>query len=141
MKRYIKPLVLIGLLGGTTVATFALADAPAGSQSGTASGQMDRREGMWPSMADRLSRHSQELGLTAQQLDAIKAADQAARPELQQLAQALHQRREALRTQIDGILTPDQRAKLQQLRSNMRGHHGHHGPREAPPAQGSDATK
>jgi Spy/CpxP family protein refolding chaperone len=137
MKKYAKSLALFGLLGATSLAAFALADPPAGSQTGAAVERGGPRGMMKPSLADRLSRHSQELGLTPQQLESIKAAEQAARPELERLAQALHQRNAELRKQIDGILTAEQRTKLQELRGKMGGHRRHHGP----PTQGDTPAK
>jgi Spy/CpxP family protein refolding chaperone len=105
------------------------------------------------SLSERLTLHAPELGLTAQQLTAIQAADEATRPELEKLHQevraqrdaleagkgdvekmkaahhALHDRREALRTQIEGILTPEQRTKLKSMRGGMAlGLRGRRGP-------------
>jgi hypothetical protein len=71
-----------------------------------------------------------------QRLEAIKAAEEAARPEMDRLFKALIARREALGAPVDGILTAEQRTKLQQMRGAMggkRGHRGHEGPPEASP--------
>jgi Spy/CpxP family protein refolding chaperone len=143
MKTFTKPLLLVGLLAGASVAAFAVADSPgdtaaAGERAGPRWGD---RPGPHHSFAAGLSRHSQELGLTAQQLEAIKAAEDAARPELEKLAQAMHARREALRTQVDGILTAEQRTKLKDLRGQMRGEHGRRGPKGPPAPEGATPAK
>jgi Spy/CpxP family protein refolding chaperone len=131
MSRFTKSLMLAGLLGATSVATtlvVARADAPAPAQAapanpGEGGGKPwgKHRGGMRMGMSERLTAHAQELGLTTQQLTAIKAAEDNARPELEKLHQAMKARHEALRTQIDGILTADQRAKLQAKREQHRG--------------------
>ncbi len=179
MKKLTKPLLLVGLLAGASVAAFAVADSP--GQPGKAGpgrppGQADNaapgeqkgprwghRRGLHGSFAERLSRHGAELGITAQQLEAIRGAEQAARPEMEKLFQtvrdqrdaeragkgnteqlaaahkALHARREALRTQIDGILTAEQRTKLQEMRGKMQGKHGRRG-HKGPPAPEDTTT-
>jgi Spy/CpxP family protein refolding chaperone len=158
MFRTTKILFLSGALATASLSALALADAPAADRSmfpceGPRGGKGHG------SLSQRLTRHAQELGLTAQQLTAIQAADEATRPELEKLHQevraqrdaleagkgdvekmkaahhALHDRREALRTQIEGILTPEQRTKLKSMRGGMamgmrgrRGPHADHAP-------------
>jgi hypothetical protein len=124
-------MLLVGLLTTGSVATavtaVAMADAPAAGAAGPREGR-----GPWGKhgggMAGRLEAHAQELGLSAQQLTAIKAAEDNARPELEKLQQALQARHQALRSQIDGILTADQRTRLQALRE-QHGPHRFHGMR------------
>jgi Spy/CpxP family protein refolding chaperone len=135
MSRITKSLLLAGVLGATSVATtlvVARADAPAANGAAPdPSKDGGRRWGKHKGgmgMSDRLASRAQELGLSAQQLTAIKAAEDAARPELEKLHQQLRARHEALRTQIDGILTADQRAKLQTMRA-QHGRRGFGGPR------------
>jgi Spy/CpxP family protein refolding chaperone len=132
MSRFTKSLLLAGVLGATSVGTtlvVARADAPA-----TTAGQPKEGGGKpWGKhrmmgMSERLAAKAQELGLTTQQLGAIKAAEDAAKPELEKLHQQLRVRHEALRTQIDGILTADQKAKLQAMRE-QHGRRGFRGPR------------
>jgi Spy/CpxP family protein refolding chaperone len=142
MLRTTKILFLSGALATASLSALALADAPA------AGGSMFRCEGPCGgkehgSLSERLTREAQELGLTAPQLTAIQAADEATRPELEKLREALraqrdaleagkgdvekmkaahhalHDRREALRTQIEGILTAEQRAKLKSMCGGM----------------------
>jgi periplasmic protein CpxP/Spy len=160
MTKLTRNLVLVGLLAGGAVAALAVADGPGKASGGNqpAAGAAGEREGpRWGkrggprrSLGDMLERQAQELGLTAQQLQSIQAAEQAARPELDKLFQAvrdqrqaqpgnpeqlaaahkaLQTRREALQAQIDGILTAEQRTKLQQLREQRRGKDGHRGHR------------
>jgi Spy/CpxP family protein refolding chaperone len=169
MKKLVKPLLLVGLLAGASVTAIAVADDPSspnpaapGDQAGSRRGG---HRGPHHSMAGRLSRHAQELGLTPQQLEAIKAAEEAARPEMDRLfqavreqrqalesgqgnadqlktaRQALHARREALRTQVDSILTAEQRSELQQLREARRGKFGHRRPGGPPPPEGTPPAK
>ena len=131
MSRFTKSLLLAGVLGATSVGTtlvVARADGP--TATAPAAGQPKEggkhRGGM--GMSERLAAHAQELGLTTQQLTAIKAAEDAAKPEMERLHQQLRARHEALRTQIDGILTADQKAKLQAMRE-QHGRRGFRGPR------------
>jgi Spy/CpxP family protein refolding chaperone len=87
-----------------------------------------------------IERHAQELQIPPATVEAMKNAFEAAQPELQALRErahaarqaeragtgsaadtqkafeALRARHEALRTQIHGMLTPDQRARLEKLR-------------------------
>jgi Spy/CpxP family protein refolding chaperone len=123
MSRTVKSLLLAGLLttgAASTAVLVARADAP-GDATAAVPGDRGPMGKHRRSMSERLSAKAQELGLSAQQLGAIKAAEDNARPELEKLQQALRARHEALRTQIDGILTADQRAKLKAMREQ----HGH----------------
>ena len=141
MIRSMKSLVLAGALAAASVSAYVLADTPSATQGNTAEGggkhHGEHRRDHRRFSSDKLVRHAEELGLTAQQLTAIKAAEEAARPEMEKLLQTLHTRREALRTQIDGILTTEQRAKLQEMRGKHRGGRGPggaSGPRQQAPA-------
>lgn len=95
--------------------------------------------------------HAKELGISDATLSSMKAAFEAARPEVERLHQqlrdahqsgdearieaartAMRQRHEALRAQVDGLLTEKQRAALKDL---MHKEHPRHGDRKgAPPA-------
>jgi Spy/CpxP family protein refolding chaperone len=137
MSRFTKSLLLAGVLGATSSGT-TLVVARADGPTATAPATGQPKEGGKPwgkhrgmgrmGMSERLTAHAQELGLTTQQLSAIKAAEDAAKPELEKLHQQLRARHEALRTQIDGILTADQKAKLQAMRE-QHGRRGFRGPR------------
>ena len=155
MNRFMKTVLLSGALAAASVSGYVLADAPSAEQGEGPQGR-GRHGGHRGSPGDMLTRHAQELGLTAQQLTAIKAADEAARPELEKLRAAVHvqrealdagkgnadqlkaadqaltARREALRTQIDGILTAEQRTKLAQIRAQRPEGRGPRGPEGRP---------
>lgn len=97
--------------------------------------------------------HAQELGIGAHTIAAMKAAAEAARPELARLHQAARQahealrngtgdaagakaaheavraRREALRAQIDGMLTEQQRTRLEAMTGKGRPCDGEKSPR------------
>ena len=150
MNRSMKNLFLAGAVALAGLSGYALADAPKGGDAGVGA-----TEGQWHhgrggkgmrSMAGMLTRHAPELGLSPQQVTAIKAAEDAARPELERLHTTLHQQREAaeekgdatqlkatraalhaghqaLRTQIQGILTAEQRAKLAEKMEQRRRKH------------------
>jgi Spy/CpxP family protein refolding chaperone len=136
MSRFTKSLLLAGVLGATSIGTTLVvaradgptATAPATGQPKEGGKPWGKHRGGMMGMSERLGARAQELGLTAQQLSAIKAAEDAARPELDKLHQQLRARHEALRTQIDGILTADQKAKLQAMRE-QHGRRGFRGPR------------
>ena len=154
MLRLTRSVLLAGAL---LMPTLAFADSPPASGTAPAAGDHPGHRGhrghrrfMGPRkpMSERLAAHAQELGITSQQLAVIKAAEDAARPELEKLhqtmreqrealeagkgnleqlkatRQAMHTRHQALRAQVEGILTPDQRAKLEAKRQEMKQRHG-----------------
>ncbi len=161
MNRFLKTILFSGALAAASVSGYVLADAPNAQQGEGWKGRGHHRGGHLRGGAGMLTRHAQELGLTAQQLTAIKAAEEAARPELEKLHQAAQVQREALvagkgsgdqmkaahdaissrlqalRNHIDGIMTAEQRTKLAQMRAQRhhdgRGRKGPHAP-EAPQA-------
>jgi Spy/CpxP family protein refolding chaperone len=91
----------------------------------------------------KIEANSKELGIAPATLEQMKAAFQAARPDFQRLRQDLEQarqsgdqariasaqtamrdRRHALRTQIDSLLTDQQRAAIKQMMEHHRAEHG-----------------
>ena len=159
MNRSMKNMFLAGAVALAGLSGYALADAPNGGDAGVSATEGHRHHGRggkgMRSLGGTLTRHAQELGLSPQQVIAIKAAEDAARPELERLHTTLHQQREAaeegkgdanqlkatraalhagheaLRTQIQGILTADQRSKLAQKMEQRRRKHCDD---QAPPA-------
>jgi Spy/CpxP family protein refolding chaperone len=98
-----------------------------------------------------IASHAQELGIAPATLDSMKAAFEAARPDFERLHQnlkqardsgdeakitaartAMHERREALRTKIDGMLTEKQRTAIKELIG--KGRHRHEGKPAGAPA-------
>jgi Spy/CpxP family protein refolding chaperone len=135
MNRTLKSLVLaIALLAPASV--FA-ASPDNGSPPGEHRGHHRGFRGI-----RMIEEHAAELGIPQATVDKMKAAFEAARPDFERLRQdmqtarqsgdqakidaagtAMRQRHEALRTQIDGLLTPEQKAAVKQF----VGEHRHEG--------------
>ena len=143
MNRTLKTVVLaLTLLSPASV--FAL------SSDGSPAHGEHRRGGGGRHFIDVVTSHAQELGISTATLNTMKAAFEAARPDFERLHQemrqahesgdeakitaartAMHERREALRTKIDGLLTEKQRTAIKQLIG--KGHHRPEGkPADAP---------
>jgi hypothetical protein len=137
MKSPFRSMLLAGVLVAS-MPVLSLADAPAGAGERPADAGRRHRGGHRFALSELVSRHAQELGVSADVITKMKAAEDAAKPELDQLHlavraarekvaaggdrapletahQALRARRQALRTQLTAMLTEQQRTKLQEL--------------------------
>jgi Spy/CpxP family protein refolding chaperone len=143
MNRTFKSIALaLALLSPATV--FAVS-----SDTGTPRAEhRHHRGGGGRHFIEKISAHAQELGISQATLDSMKATFEAARPEMERLHQdlrqahesgdqakitaahaAMKQRREALRTKIDGMLTEKQRTAIKEMMGKERHHRG---PKAAP---------
>jgi hypothetical protein len=132
MKRTLTSLILAAALS-SPAAVFAL------SADGGIRSAEHHRHGRGHHMLRLVTRHAQELGIEARTIESMKVAFESARPEFQRLHQqvqqarqsgdetkvaaakeAMHQRRQALRTTIDGMLTDKQKAAIKQLMERRR---------------------
>jgi len=162
MTRKLAPLALVAVL-----AVPALAQNPPSSDSTTESGKIDRPCGPrgkgHGGLARMLERHGAELGIPAETVNAVRAIEEAARPELEALHSQMRQAREALangqgdqaaveaarkammdkradiKAKVDALLTPEQRAALEEWKTSRGfrkgGPHGRGGRGANQPAQ------
>lgn len=147
MKSPFRSLFLAGVLvAATPLVTLAHAPDASGERPAGAKGEHRGRH----RLSEVVTRHAQELGVSADTIAKMKAAEEAAKPELERLRaavrtarekvaaggdraqldtarQAMHTRHQALREQLKGMLTEEQRTKLRELAFNRRGGHGRRG--------------
>jgi hypothetical protein len=145
MKSPFRSLLLAGVLvAGMPV--MSLANAPDAAGERPAGARREHRGR--PRLSELVSRHAQELGVAPDTIARMKAVEDAAKPELDQLHlavraarekvaaggdraqlqaphQALRARHQALRAQLTAMLTEQQRTKLQELAPRHGG--GRHG--------------
>jgi Spy/CpxP family protein refolding chaperone len=134
MNRTFKSIALaLALLTPATVFAVSSDAAPTGAE------HRHHRGGGGRHFIEKISAHAQELGISQATLDSMKATFEAARPEMEKLHQdlrqahesgdqakitaahtAMQQRREALRTKIDGMLTEKQRTAIKELMGKGR---------------------
>src|SRR5436190_5973422 len=127
MNRTLKSIALaLTLLSPASVFALNSGGAPAGAEHRHGRGGRH--------FFEVISSHAQELGIAPATLDSMKAVFEAARPDFERLHQnlrqahesgdeakitaartAMHERREALRTKIDGMLTEKQRTAIKEL--------------------------
>ena len=158
MKSPFRSLFLAGVLvAATPLVTLAHGPDASGERPTGGKGEHRGRH----RLSEVATRHAQELGISADTIAKMKAAEEAAKPELEQLhtavrtarekvaaggdraqletaRQAMRTRHQALRAQLTGMLTEQQRTKLRELAFNHRGRGGRGergGPRPDKPAQ------
>ena len=116
----------------------ALMIAPAGfAQATEAQTGQTAKAGREARMQQRHERLAQELGLSQDQKDKLKALHESTRTQIQALRNndqlsrqekrdQMRQLKEQKRTQMNAILTPEQQKKFAQIREQHKGKHGKH---------------
>ena len=124
MKSKAPSLFLAGALVLGMAAVGMAGATPDAGRPGDEKAEHRGRRG--PGLSAVATQHAQELGLSAQTVTRMKALEDAARPELEQLHAAIRARHEKLRNDTNALLTEQQRTKLRELarQQHGRGHRG-----------------
>lgn len=138
MKKQIMHMVAIAALTAGSLAAFAQdsATTPA-PNAGQTAGKGDRGERREEMRARHMQRMAQELNLTEAQKTQLKSLHEQQRAQMEALkneALTVDQRRAKMKelhtsfkTQTQAILTPEQQAKMQELKQKRGGKRGKHG--------------